>query len=318
MPEAQPPRHVGRPDQVAVEQHVERVQRRVAGLLGDDDREVELERLPDQRARLEQPARGRRQAVELDRERRDHRGRHREVVRSRPAARPGLGVAGARELLQVERVAAAHDAEPVRPRGVGPARQQRHGVGLGQRAELDALDDAAPLGGLERRGQPPAPLPLAARERDDEAARRRPPQHVREHLDRRLVGPVQVVEHQQQPAPGRQPLEQAGDGPVRAEPPRAVRPPLERREDGAEIRRRLAGDAREARRVEAGEVLVERVDQDPERQVDLVLGGAALEHEHLALVGAPAQLVEQAGLADAGLAGELEERPLRKRVECSL
>ena len=48
--EAQAPRHVGRPDQVAREQHVERVQRGGVGLLGDRDREVELERLADERA----------------------------------------------------------------------------------------------------------------------------------------------------------------------------------------------------------------------------------------------------------------------------
>jgi hypothetical protein len=41
----------------------------------------------------------------------------------------------------------------------------------------------------------------------------------------------------------------------------------------------------------------------------------AVEHEHLALGRAPAQFVEQPRLADAGLPGQLHERPLGQGVE---
>jgi hypothetical protein len=49
-------------------------------------------------------------------------------------------------------------------------------------------------------------------------------------------------------------------------------------------------------------VLVERVDEQPVRQVILELRRAALEDEHATDVGKLAQLGEQAGLADARLA----------------
>ena len=211
MTEAQPPRHVGRTDQVARQQDVQRIQSGDAGLLGDDDREVELERLPHQRAGLEQRPDGGRQGVELDRQRCDDRGGHGDVVRGRAVGRARLAAAGASQLLEVEGVSAAHHAQPVCAGRVGSARQERNRVGLRQRAELDALDDPAPFGRFQRRRQPPASLPRTPSERDDEPTRRRPAHDMCQHLDRGLVGPVQVVEHEEQPPSGRQPLEQAGE-----------------------------------------------------------------------------------------------------------
>ena len=61
-------------------------------------------------------------------------------------------------------------------------------------------------------------------------------------------------------------------------------------------------------RVEAVDVFVERVDEDPERQVELELARPALEDEVSACVCAGGQLGEKARLTDSGLADELERR----------
>ena len=61
-------------------------------------------------------------------------------------------------------------------------------------------------------------------------------------------------------------------------------------------------------RVEAVDVLVERVDEDPERQVELELPGPAREDEVPACVCTGGQLGEEARLADSRLADQLERR----------
>ena len=222
MPEAQAPRHVRRADQVARKQHVERVERYACGLLPDRDREVELERLPDERAGLEQRARLRGKAAELDRQRSDHGAWHCDVVMSGLAAVHTPALTGPRELLEVEGVPAADRPEPACAGGIRPHRQQRDRIRLAERPELDALDEPAPGGGLECGRHAPAALPRTVCERQHEAARSRPAQHVREHLDRGLVGPVHVVEDQQQAVPGRQALQQAGHRLVSAKASRAA------------------------------------------------------------------------------------------------
>ena len=66
-----------------------------------------------------------------------------------------------------------------------------------------------------------------------------------------------------------------------------------------------------------GDVRIERVDPDAERQVALELRRRAGEHEEAALLGAAAQLGEQVRLADARLALDRDagRRPGRQRVE---
>ena len=56
------------------------------------------------------------------------------------------------------------------------------------------------------------------------------------------------------------------------------------------------------------DVFVERVDEDPERQVELELTGPAGEHEVPARVRSRGQLGEQACLADSRFADQLERR----------
>ncbi len=62
------------------------------------------------------------------------------------------------------------------------------------------------------------------------------------------------------------------------------------------------------------DVIVERVDHEAERDVALVLGGAALEHQHPLRAGALAQRAEQRALADAGLAEHPHGARLRARL----
>ena len=73
-----------------------------------------------------------------------------------------------------------------------------------------------------------------------------------------------------------------------------------------ELGARVVVERLQAARLEALDVLVERVDEHPERQVALQLGGAPGEHELPPLVRARGQLAEQAGLADPGLADQFQ------------
>jgi hypothetical protein len=56
------------------------------------------------------------------------------------------------------------------------------------------------------------------------------------------------------------------------------------------------------------QIFVERVDEQPERQVLLELRGACGQHQHAARVGTRTQLGQQPALADAGLAGQQHDR----------
>jgi hypothetical protein len=133
---------------------------------------------------------------------------------------------------------------------------------------------------------------------------------------------VQVVEDQHEWLLGRQQREQLAHGAVAAVAlvdARVLRR-RERRErgkHGRELRDHVARERRDATRIEAAHVLVERVDEDPEGHVDLELGCASGQHEVAAGISALRQLGEQARLADPGLADQLEHdgTMLVERVE---
>ena len=59
-------------------------------------------------------------------------------------------------------------------------------------------------------------------------------------------------------------------------------------------------------RFEGGDVLVERIDQDPERQVGFEFRGGSRQHEVAKRVGPSSQLGEEAGLADPEFAPHLQ------------
>ena len=135
-----------------------------------------------------------------------------------------------------------------------------------------------------------------------------------EELDRGRIRPVDVVEDEHHWLGLRKRLEQNTDGAVAAVPLVLDRRPSsgceasQRWEDGRELRPYVVFERVEAARVEAVDVLVERVDEDPEREVELELRRPARQDEVPALVCTGSQLREQARLPDSRLAHQLERR----------
>jgi hypothetical protein len=137
---------------------------------------------------------------------------------------------------------------------------------------------------------------------------------VQDELDRRVVGPVQVVEQQRDRALAAQQLEQRAHRAVVAEAlGRAGRGCGGRlgvrgrggRQDRGEIR----PDRLHAPRVQRRDVVVERVDREAERHRPLVLGGPSLQHEHPGGLRALAHDRQQRALADARLAEYADRAP---------
>ena len=168
--EGEAARRAARPHERAREQLVERVERRGLGQLGHRCRQARLERVAGDRRRVEQAPRRGSEAGELRGERsRDSRG-HGVVVGDADAGR----AAAARELLEVERVAAAVGVERLAPsptssaasaRVSGPSASRVHAA-LGQRGAERGRDRrraAGPRGRPARAG--PAPPAGGARAR---------------------------------------------------------------------------------------------------------------------------------------------------------
>ena len=110
MAEAKSPRDIRRPDHIQREQLVERIDRRRLRHTRRRAGQVGIERVTGDRCALQHATRTVREQGELLRERRHHRARNvdaadRELERRGRRARPSR--ARARELLEVERVAAA-------------------------------------------------------------------------------------------------------------------------------------------------------------------------------------------------------------------
>ena len=162
-----------------------------------------------------------------------------------------------------------------------------------------------------RRGAWPGPEARARAAPGASASRR---SSAREQLDRRVVAPVQVVEHEHERPVARRAARAAraprgARGSARRRPLRSRRRrPSQRREDLAELGDELGVPAVLEVELLRGDVGVERVDPDAERQVALELGRRAGEHEVAALLGAAAQLGEQPRLADARLALDRDAR----------
>jgi hypothetical protein len=215
-----------------------------------------------------------------------------------------------RQLFEVEGVAAALQVQDVRVDAVGRIAQQLSRLLDAERAELDAGELVLARRPLERGRQAVRHVARAHREREEDRRGRRPAQQRSEQLDRRRVGPVEVVEHEHERLRRRELLEQRAHGAVAA-----IALVLERHLATARERRQRRKDVRELRldvvleggqpiRSEASHVLVERIDEDRERQVALELGGRAREDEVVSGIGANRQLGQEARLADARLADE--------------
>ena len=125
---------------------------------------------------------------------------------------------------------------------------------------------------------------------------------------------MQVVEHEDQRFRGCERLQQLPDRAVHSVPVaaggRAVGGGLERREDAREVGERLGLEGIQPPLLQCLEVLVERVDEHPERQVRLQLRAAAGEHDVAERVAAAGKLAEQARLPHSRLAAELQRTKL--------
>jgi len=146
-------------------------------------------------------------------------------------------------------------------------------------------------------------------------------------LDRRIVGPVEVVEHEDRRLLRREALEQRADRVMGAV---ALARKLrrggrggrhgERRQQRRELGHGLLTENGEHRLRQRARIVVERVDHDAERQPELELGGAAVEHEVVPRLRPSRKLEQQARLADPRLPENLDRPRLagREPVECAL
>ena len=299
MAEAVAPRDVGRPGDVRGQQVVDRRQRLLLAQPGGRRGEVEVERLARHRRAPAEPLRALAQPPDLLPERGCDGGRHPDRI-AVLGLMAGRGRGRARELLEVERVAAALRVQARLRRA-----EQRLRLGLAERTERDLGHHPVAAGLLERGEQAVRHLAGAERERDQDRARRRAAQQVGDQLERGVVRPVDVVEHEQERVAHRHPLEQGTHRAVGVEAlvlEPAGRGRRRRRQDAGELGDALADQRLELSLAERGDVVVERVDPDRERQLALELGAAAHEHRVAARGGALGQLAEQPGLADPRLA----------------
>ena len=316
MPEPVSARDVRRRQQVRRHELVERRERDRLLELRRRGRQLEVRRIAgDRRAVREQPS-GLAQRRDLVPERRGHRRRHAGDARRRPAH----GGARAGELQQVERIAAAHAAQLVaRPRGDILA-EKIAGLSGRQRGETEVDEPAVTVGGLER-GRDRRRQPAGAEGESEQHRRtRRPPQQVYQQLERSPVGPVKIVQDHDDRAGRGDALEKRADGAMRSEA--LVRQPCGsilgpgRRQHVGELADSVGEHPPQPIGPEPGDVVVERIDPDAERQVALELRAATVQDEVPALFGARHQLFEQPGLADPRLALERHEpaRALRESL----
>ena len=219
--------------------------------------------------------------------------------------RPGetAGPGRAPELLQVEGVAAAVAVDGRDRLGVDGLEQHRR-FSLAELVELDApnvrlrhrrLQALGGMAGSEAEREQHARPRLAADQRGDQ-------------LDRRAVAPVQVVEHEHERLRIGDQAQQAADRAVRSvalvrQRSVAIRV-LQGREHLTQLDRQLGVPALALVEALRDDVRVQGVNPDAERQLALELGGGAGKHHVPASLRALLKLLEQASLADAGLAFE--------------
>jgi hypothetical protein len=292
-------------DERELEQRVERRQRDVLAKVGDLGHEVGLERLAGDRRGLQHAPSLARQGVELTRQRgRDGVGHVGELGCDTPIR------ARSRELLEVERVATA---ERVELRGYVAAAQEGR-LGPAQRRRRQPLRTTrqrrVAQRGDERVRRPAGPVG----DREQHRALGWAPRQRRQQLERGGIGPVHVVEADDQRARRAEPLEQAPECAVDDVALGRRRRPAQRRgERGQRHGERVelaAVEPPQPRRIQAPQVRVEGIGPQAVGRVALELGRAAAEHEAAAPLGVRGQLTEQPRLADPRFARQLQERRL--------
>ena len=215
MPEAEAPGNIRLTDEIQAQQLVDRIDRRRLGGSGGRGGQLGIEGLSRDGGPLEDEACLLRDQGELLRERGGDRGRDVDACeRGLVGGRWRVGTAGRpRELLEVEGIAAAVLVEAGRVRSVTDQLARLLGA---ERPELDARDRAGAVRPFDRGAEPLAHLPRSRGERDEYRRGRRSMEERAEQLDRRRIGPVDVVEHQHHRLGLRERLEQHADRPVTA------------------------------------------------------------------------------------------------------
>ena len=128
---------------------------------------------------------------------------------------------------------------------------------------------------------------------------------------------MHVVQDQHQRTVPGQPAEQLPHRPVDPEPFDVTQLPgrrtgLEGGEDGGQPAEHCRLQVVAQPGHGGGQVVVQSGDEHRERHRGLELGGRALQHQVPAVVGAPAELGEQPGLADPGLTGDVQDHRLAR------
>ena len=312
MAKREAPRHRRRVKEPGVEELVERVHpgRRVE--LGDRVGELGLERVAGDRRRFEQPPGIRAESPELlqkhGRDRRGHAGALREPVRVR-ASRRGRRLT---ELQGIERVSPALRVDELGAVGARLLTDQLSAAVRIQRREVDQGQRGGGERGGERLGRHPGP----EREGQQDGRRGRAADERGDQIDRGAIGPVKIVEKQDDRLAVGDELQQSPHGLVHsislvAEDVAGATPAVrQRRERAGEGVEQLGVPILEPSRVPGGEVWVQRVRPDRQRQIPLVLCGSAAEDDMTAAVGELAQLAEESGLADPRLALDRDGDPV--------
>lgn len=311
MPEPEP---LGAgPHDVAGDELVQRRERRVLVHLRRRGGEQQGELVGGHGRALRDQPRVRRQPAQLHLQRRADRGRQLSLGVAGGQRLPGAG-----ERLQVEGVAAAGPVQLAAARPTDPGAEQLGDLVLGERRHRQPVPADGLEGRLHQRAEPGRRLGGPVGEGDQHAGARRVPDEMVEQLDGRVVGPVDVVEHQHQARRRRDLLQQvphravqlvAGDGRGDRRAPGPGGLPVV--EGGGRQRGEHRGQQPHARGAEVADVLlqmvVEGVDDGAERHLLLELGGAPGQRAELAALRGAQQLVEQPGLARTRLADQREE-----------
>ncbi len=193
--------------------------------------------------------------------------------------------------------------------------------GRAQRGEVQAQGRL--LAQRRRHGDPELGRQLggANAEREQHRPARGVREQVRQQLDRAGVGPLHVVEGEDERClagdRGQQTAHRAvGAIALLLQAGRvSIRQTLEGGQDDGELGRRAAGQRGEAVGRLGEQPVVEGVGEHAERQLGLELRGASRQHDVTALARVRRQLAQQAALADARLAGDLQDRARRGAVE---
>ena len=222
------------------------------------------------------------------------------------------------DLAQEERIAPRRLEHPRPHVPVADALSEQH-VRLLPAQRFDGDPDQLPLAHRRVRRQRPIAghHARAMGDRNQHRAERGAPHQVAQQLQRRLIAPVCIVEHQHQGIRRPKEAQQRTHRPMNpitllARQPRRRQPPDpgQRRKRRRELPDAPVPERPPAPRVHRRQVIVERVDEDMERDILLELRRAATKNKTAGGLRALRQRFQQPRLADPRLPDELGETRL--------